>query len=83
MRLMSASIAATAVITATRAALKPRIAAERPATPSLALRAWSMNAVVSARGSRTPNTIAKFQGHSLADQLLARADQRAERVGAQ
>ena len=49
MRLMSASIAATAVITATRAALKPRIAAERPATPSLALRAWSMNAVVSAR----------------------------------
>ena len=24
-----------------------------------------------------------FQGHSLADQLLARADQRAERVGAQ
>ena len=59
MRLMSASIAATAVITATRAALKPRIAAERPATPSLALRAWSMNAVVSARGSRTPNTTAK------------------------
>ena len=35
MRLMSASILAwrPAVITATRAALKPRIAAERPATP--------------------------------------------------
>jgi hypothetical protein len=38
-RLMSASIAATAVITAVRAAISPRIAAERPATPSLALRA--------------------------------------------
>jgi hypothetical protein len=39
MRLMSASIAATAVITAVRAAISPRMAAERPATPSLALRA--------------------------------------------
>jgi hypothetical protein len=37
--LMSASIAATAVITAVRAAIKPRMAAERPAIPSLALRA--------------------------------------------
>jgi hypothetical protein len=46
MRLMSASIAATVVITATRASLKPRIAAERPATPSLVLIARSMNAVV-------------------------------------
>ena len=35
-RLMSASIAATAVITAVRAVLNPRMAAERPATPSLA-----------------------------------------------
>ena len=32
-RLMSASIAATAVITAVRAAIKPRMAADRPATP--------------------------------------------------
>ena len=32
MRLMSASIAATAVIRAVRAAIKPRIAAARPAT---------------------------------------------------
>jgi hypothetical protein len=59
MRLMSASIAATAVITAVRAAINPRMAAERPAIPSLTLRALSMNAAVSARGSRTPNTTAK------------------------
>ena len=55
MRLMSASIRGDRGVTATRAALKPRIAAERPATPSLALRAWSMNAVAAreAVGSRT------------------------------
>ena len=58
-RLISVSIAATAVITAVRAALKPRMAAERPAIPSLALRALSMKAAVSARGSRTPNTTAR------------------------
>ena len=58
-RLMSVSIAATAVITAVRAALNPRMATERPAIPSLALRALSMKATVSARGSRTPNTTAK------------------------
>jgi hypothetical protein len=59
MRLMSASIAATALMTAVRAAISPRMAAERPATPSLALRAWSTKAAVSARGSRIPNTTAK------------------------
>jgi hypothetical protein len=32
-----------------RAAIKPRMAAERPATPSLALRAWLAKAAVSAR----------------------------------
>jgi hypothetical protein len=42
----------TAVITAVRAAIKPRMAAERPATPSLALTAWLTKAAVSARGSR-------------------------------
>ena len=47
MRLMSASIAATAVITAVRAAIRPRIAADRPAIPSLALRALSIKATVS------------------------------------
>ena len=36
MRLISASIAATAAITAVRAAIRPRMATERPATPSLA-----------------------------------------------
>jgi hypothetical protein len=56
---MSASIAATAVITAVRAALNPRMATERPAIPSLALRALSMKATASARGRRTPNTTAK------------------------
>ena len=45
MRLMSASIAATAVITAVRAAIRPD-----PAIPSLALIALSMKATVSARG---------------------------------
>jgi hypothetical protein len=37
MRLMSVSIAATAVNTAVHAAIRPRMAAERPAIPSLAL----------------------------------------------
>jgi hypothetical protein len=55
MRLMSASIAATAVITAVRAAIRPRMAADRPAIPSLALSALSMKATVSARGSRRHN----------------------------
>ena len=59
MRLMSASIAATAVITAVRAAINPRMATERPAIPSLALRALPMKAFESARGSRIPNTTAK------------------------
>ena len=52
-------------------------------SPRSASSALSMKATVSARGSRTPNTTARrtdliFQGHSLADQLLARADQRAD-----
>ena len=51
MRLMSTSIAATAVMTAVRAAIRPRMAAERPAIPSLALRALSMKAAASARGN--------------------------------
>ena len=50
-RLMSASIAATAVITAVRAAINPRMAAEKPEIPSLALRAWSMKATLA-----TPKT---------------------------
>ena len=59
MRLMCASIAAIAVITAVRAAIKPRMTVERPATLSLALRAWLTKAAVSARGSRIPNKTAR------------------------
>ena len=88
MRLMSASIAATAVITAARAALKPRMAADRPATPfacfeSLVDEGGREHAreLDPEHNRQTSDLI--FQGHPLADQLLARADQRAERVGAQ
>jgi hypothetical protein len=85
--LISASIAATAVITAVRAALKPRIAAERPAIPSLALRAWWMNAAVSARGSRNPNTTARpliwFSKVTRWPTNFLRDDQRAERMSLQ
>jgi hypothetical protein len=38
MRVMSVSIAATALMTAVRAPISPRMAAERPATSSRALR---------------------------------------------
>ena len=48
---MSASIAATATVTAARTAIKPRMATERPAIPSLAVGALSTKAAVSARGS--------------------------------
>jgi hypothetical protein len=58
-RLVSASIAATTVITAVRAAARLRMASERRAIPSLALRALSKKAAVSAGGSRTPNTTAR------------------------
>ena len=79
-RLMSASIAATAVITAVRAAIKPRMAAERPAIPSLALRAPVDEGGGERPGQSDPEhdreaTDLIFQGHSLADQLLARDDQ--------
>ena len=80
MRLMSASIAATAVIAAVRAAISPRMAAERPATPSLAFESLiDEGGGESARkpdpkhNSEAPDLI--FQGHPLADQLLARDDQ--------
>ena len=87
-RLISASIAATAVITAVRAALNPRMATERPAIPSLALRAWWMKAAVSARGSRIPNATARpliwfSKVTRWPTSFLARADQRAERMSLQ
>src|SRR5271163_2862081 len=87
MRLMSASIAATAVITAIRAAIKPRMATERPATPSLAWRACLMKPAVSARKpdpehDREASDLV-FQGHPLADKFFARDDQRANGMGRQ
>jgi hypothetical protein len=85
MRLMSASIAATAVITVVRAAIKPRMAAERPCNPSA-----GFDSLVDEGGgerAREPDpehdrqaSNLVFQGHPLANQLLARADQRAERM---
>ena len=88
MRLMSASIAATAVITATRAALKTPHSGGETRDPFAGFE--SLVDECSRERTREPdpehNRQASdliFQGHSLADQLLARADQRAERVGAQ
>ena len=84
-RLMSASIAATAVITAVRATIKPRMATERPAIPSLALE--SLIDEGGGERSRKPDpehdrqaSGLVFQGYPLADQLLARDDPRAEGV---
>jgi hypothetical protein len=84
---MSASIAVTAVITAVRAAINPRMAVERPATPSLALKVWLTKAAVRAREpdpehDREASDLV-FQGHPLTDELFARDDQRAERMSLQ
>ena len=87
MRLMSASIAATAVITAVRAAIKPRVAAERPAIPSCFESLVDEGGGESPRepdskhDRQTPDLI--FQGYSLAHQLLARDDERADGMGRQ
>ena len=75
MRLMSVSIAATAVITAVRAAINPRMAAERPAIPSLALRAVIDEGGGERAGQPDPKHDRQasdliFQGHSLADSFL-------------
>ena len=76
MRLMSASIAATAAITAARAAAKPRRATERPATPSLAFEGLPEEG--GGERAREPDpehdrqaSDLVFQGHPLADQFLA------------
>jgi hypothetical protein len=56
----------TAVIMALRATIKPRIAAERPATPSVTWRACLTKPAASARGSRTqirrPDSESDFPG---------------------
>jgi hypothetical protein len=72
MHLMSASIAATAVITAVRAAINPRMAAERQAIPSLALRAWLTKATVSARGAVGPRTRPPSLGSDFPGSLAGR-----------
>ena len=56
---MSASIAATADSTASRAAISPRIAADKPLIPSLACNAFAIKVELSARGKRMPNTTAR------------------------
>jgi hypothetical protein len=85
MRLMSASIAAITVTMAVRAAGRPRMAAGRPIIPSLALRAWSMKAAVSA-GKPDPKYHREasdliLEGYALTDQFLARGNQRADGGG--
>jgi hypothetical protein len=82
-RLMSASTVATAVITAVRAAIRPRMAAERPAPPFAGFE--SLFDEGGGERAREPNpehdrkaSNLVFQGHSLADQFLARDDQRAQ-----
>ena len=83
MRLMSASIAATAVITAVRAAINPRMGGREPRDPF----AGFESPVDEAGGERAREPDPEhdreasdlvFQGHSLADQFFARDDQRAE-----
>jgi hypothetical protein len=83
MRLMSASIATTALITAVRAAINPRMATERPAIPSKSVvdEGGGERAGQSDPEHDRETTDLIFQGHSLAHQLLARDDQRADRVG--
>ena len=81
MRLMSASITATAVITAVRAAIKPRMAAETRDPFA------GFESLVNEGGgerAREPDpehdrqaSNLVFQGHPLANQLLARDYQRA------
>jgi hypothetical protein len=86
-RLMSASIAAMAVITAVRAVLNPRMATET-GDPLACLE--SLVDEGSGERARQPDpehdcetTDLVFQGHPLANQLLARDDQRAERMSFQ
>ena len=88
MRLMSASIAATALITAVRAAIRPPHGGRQTGDPL----ACSKSVVDEGGGERAgqsdpehdrETTDLIFQGHALSDQLLARDDQRADGVGRQ
>ena len=71
----------TAVIMALRATIKPRIAAERPATPLVTWRACLMKPAASARGSltqiRRPDPESDFPGsRAVPTSFFARDDQR-------
>ena len=88
MRLMSASIAATAVITAVARSNQTPHGGRETGDPLACFKSL----VDEGGGERARQSDPEhdreasdliFQGHSLADQLLARADQRAERVGGQ
>ena len=57
-RFISASIAATAASTASRAATSPRIALDSPAIPSLMAMTSFTKAGLSPLGNRAPNTTA-------------------------
>ena len=85
MRLISASIAATAVITAVPAAIKPRMAAETrdpfACFESLFDEGSGQRPGKSDAEHDRKTTDLVLQGHPLADQLLARDDQRANTVG--
>jgi hypothetical protein len=75
----------TAVIMALRATIKPRIAAERPATPLVTWRACLMKPAASARGSltqiRRPDPESDFPGsRAVPTSFFARDDQRADGV---
>ena len=88
MRLMSASIDATAVVTAVRAAISPRMAAERPAIPSLTFERLIDEGGGEEREEAEPRTQRRGPGSDfprspVPDQLLARDDQRADGVSRQ
>ena len=83
-RLMSASIAATAVITAVRAAIKAPHGGRETSDPLACFKSLVDEGSRERAGQSDPEHDRQasdliFQGHSLADQLLARDDQRAER----
>ena len=86
MRLMSASIAATAVMTAVRAAIRPPHCRRETRYP-LACFECLIDEGGSERAGKPDSEYDRqasdliFQGHSLADQFFARDDQRADGVG--
>ena len=88
MRLMSASIAATAVITAVARSTQTAHGGGETSDPLACFKSLVDEGGGERAGQSDPEHDRQasdlvFQGHSLANQLLARADQRAERVRVQ